>query len=134
MADIIDIKAFLVKPVAERREIKLDRFEAPFIIESITERENARLRKISTMQKRNRQGQTEKQLNTDLYVANLMARSVVQPDLSNAELQAFFGTEGSESDTLCAMLLPGEYANLQAEVLELNHFEDELEIKDAVKK
>lgn len=134
MAEIIDIKSFLVKPVAERREIKFDRFDAPFIIESITERENARLRKISTTQKRNRQGQTEKSLNADLYVANLMARSVVQPDLNNAELQGFFATEGSASDTLSAMLLPGEYANLQEAVLELNHFDDELEVKEQVKK
>ena len=134
MAEIIDIKSFLVKPEAERREIKFERFDAPFVIESITERENARLRKISTTQKRNRQGQTEKSLNTDLYVANLMARSVVQPDLNNAELQTFFGTEGSASDTLNAMLLPGEFANLQEAVLELNHFDDELEVKEQVKK
>lgn len=134
MAEIIDIKSFLVKPEAERREIKFERFDAPFIIESITERENARLRKMSTISKRNRQGQTEKSLNTDLYVANLMARSVVQPDLNNAELQTFFGTEGSASDTLNAMLLPGEFANLQEAVLELNHFDDELEVKEQVKK
>ncbi|CAI3365711.1 phage portal protein [Enterococcus cecorum] len=134
MAEIIDIKSFLVKPEAERREIKFERFDAPFIIESITERENARLRKMSTISKRNRQGQTEKSLNTDLYVANLMARSVVQPDLNNAELQSFFATEGSASDTLSAMLLPGEYANLQEAVLELNHFDDELEVKEQVKK
>ncbi|WP_420285495.1 phage tail assembly chaperone [Enterococcus cecorum] len=134
MAEIIDIKSFLVKPEAERREIKFERFDAPFIIESITERENARLRKMSTTTKRNRQGQTEKSLNTDLYVANLMARSVVQPDLNNAELQTFFGTEGSASDTLNAMLLPGEFANLQEAVLELNHFDDELEVKEQVKK
>lgn len=134
MAEIIDIKSFLVKPEAERREIKFERFDAPFVIESITEHENARLRKISTTQKRNRQGQPEKSLNTDLYVANLMARSVVQPDLNNAELQNFFATEGSASDTLSAMLLPGEYANLQEAVLELNHFDDELEVKEQVKK
>ncbi|MCJ0586717.1 phage portal protein [Enterococcus cecorum] len=134
MAEIIDIKSFLVKPEAERREIKFERFDAPFIIESITERENARLRKMSTISKRNRQGQTEKSLNTDLYVANLMARSVVQPDLNNAELQTFFGTEGSASDTLNAMLLPGEFANLQEAVLELNHFDDELEVREQVKK
>lgn len=134
MAEIIDIKSFLVKPEAERREIKFDRFDAPFIIESITERENARLRKMSTTTKRNRQGQSEKSLNTDLYVANLMARSVVQPDLNNAELQTFFGTEGSASDTLNAMLLPGEFANLQEAVLELNHFDDELEVREQVKK
>lgn len=134
MAEIIDIKSFLVKPEAERREIKFERFDAPFIIESITERENARLRKMSTTTKRNRQGQSEKSLNTDLYVANLMARSVVQPDLNNAELQTFFGTEGSASDTLNAMLLPGEFANLQEAVLELNHFDDELEVREQVKK
>lgn len=134
MAEIIDIKSFLVKPEAERREIKFERFDAPFVIESITERENARLRKMSTTTKRNRQGQTEKSLNTDLYVANLMARSVVQPDLNNAELQTFFGTEGSASDTLNAMLLPGEFANLQEAVLELNHFDDELEVREQVKK
>lgn len=130
----MDIKSFLVKPEAERREIKFERFDAPFIIESITERENARLRKMSTVSKRNRQGQTDKSLNTDLYVANLMARSVVQPDLNNAELQTFFGTEGSASDTLNAMLLPGEFANLQEAVLELNHFDDELEVREQVKK
>lgn len=134
MAGIIDIKSFLVKPEAGRREIKFERFDAPFIIESITERENARLRKMSTTSKRNRQGQTEKSLNTDLYVANLMARSVVQPDLNNAELQTFFGTEGSASDTLNAMLLSGEFANLQEAVLELNHFDDELEVREQVKK
>lgn len=56
------------------------------------------------------------------------------PDLHDVQLQAYYKTEGSATDTLKAMLLAGEYANLTKEVLELNGFnESEAELRDDVK-
>lgn len=53
--------------------------------------------------------------------------------MQNAELQAFYGTDGDASATLKAMLFAGEYATLTQEVLDLNGFDNEEEVKEEVK-
>ena len=57
------------------------------------------------------------------------------PDLDNAELQDFYGTQGDPAGTLKAMLLAGEYADITEKLLELNGFGDnEDDYQEEVKK
>ena len=130
----MNIKSFMMEVVGDTKEVKLDRFEEPFVIEAISETENDRLKKVHTTKRRSKAGNTVKDLDTDKYGDALLARCVKTPDLQDAQLQAYYKTEGSATDTLKAMLLAGEYANLTKEVLELNGFnESEEDLKDEVK-
>lgn len=59
---------------------------------------------------------------TSRYVQELIARSVVFPDLKNSELQDSYGVV-NERDLLMAMVDdPGEYAELAAKVQEFQGF------------
>lgn len=132
---VVDIKSFLKEAVGEKKEVKLERFEEPFVIEAISETENDRLKKSSTVSRRAKGGNIIKDMNTDKYSDGLLSRCVVSPDLNNAEIQAFYNTEGDTAATLKAMLFAGEYAVLTTEVLELNGFgETDEEIIDEIKK
>lgn len=134
MSNIVDIKSFLIENKGEEKEVKIDRFTEPFVIESISEKENDRLKKAATTPRKSKAGNIVKDLDTDKYGDMLLARCVKVPDLQNAELQAFYGTTADASATLKAMLLAGEYANLTQEVLDFNGFnQDDDEIKDEVK-
>ena len=131
----MNIKSFMMEVVGDTKEIKIERFPEPFVIEAISETENDRLKKVHTTKRRSKSGNTIKDLDTDKYGDALLARCVKTPDLQDADLQAYYKTEGSATDTLKAMLLAGEYANLTKEVLELNGFnEDEDDLKEDVKK
>lgn len=132
----MNIKAFLHQPVGEVKEFKVERFEEPIVIETITETENERLKKSATNTRISKSGNRVKDLDTDKYGDLLVTRCVKSPDLQNAELQAYFGTDGDAAATLKAMLLAGEYSKLTQDVLELNGFsEDESEeaLKEEVK-
>ncbi|WP_235836384.1 phage tail assembly chaperone [Enterococcus timonensis] len=134
MSKVVDIKSFLITNENETKEVKIERFPEPFVISSLGETENDRLKKANTSTRRSKSGSLVKDLDTDKYGDALLARCVVGPDLKDAELQAFFKTPGDEIATLKAMLRAGEYASLVKEVLEFNGFnEDEEEIKDEVK-
>jgi len=130
----MDIKSFMIEAVGDTKEVKIERFPEPFVIEAISETENDRLKKVHTSKRRSKTGSLIKDLDTDKYGDALLARCVKAPDLQNAELQTFFKTEGSVTDTLKAMLLAGEYATLTKEVLELNGFnESDEELKEEIK-
>lgn len=61
-------------------------------------------------------------IKTSRYVQELIARSVVFPDLKNSELQDSYGVV-NERDLLMAMVDdPGEYAELAAKVQEFQGF------------
>ena len=131
----MNIKSFMMEVIGDTKEIKIERFPEPFVIEAISETENDRLKKVHTTKRRSKSGNTIKDLDTDKHGDALLARCVKTPDLQDADLQAYYKTEGSATDTLKAMLLAGEYANLTKEVLELNGFnEDEDDLKEDVKK
>lgn len=131
----MNIKDFMLEVTGEEKEVKLERFKTPFVLESISETENDRVKKNATTNRRSKSGNLVKDLDTDKYGALLLARCIKSPDLNNAELQAFYGTEGDAPATLKAMLLAGEYATLTKEVLELNGFnEDEETLVEDVKK
>lgn len=132
----MNIKDFMVEVVGDTKEVTVtDRFKEPFVIESITETENDRLKKANTVRLRSKGGNLVKNLDTDKYGDSLVTRCIKEPDLANSELQGFYGTEGDETATLKAMLLAGEYASLMQEILEFNGFDqDDEELKEEAKK
>lgn len=56
------------------------------------------------------------------YVAKLVVKCTVFPNLNDAELQNSYGVMGAEA-LVRKMLTPGEYADLAAKVQEINGFE-----------
>lgn len=90
----MNIKTFMQEVKGDQKEVKFDRFEEPIIIEAISEKENDRLKKAATKTRIAKGGRRISDLNTDLYADQLIVRCVVSPDLDNAELQEFYGTQG----------------------------------------
>ncbi|MDN5473474.1 MAG: phage portal protein [Lactococcus lactis] len=130
----MNIKSFMIAPEAVTREVSFERFSEPFVIQTIRETENDALKKNSTTTRIAKGGNRIKDLNIDKYTDALLVRCVKYPDLQEAELQAFYGTDGDAAATLKEMLFSGEYANLSQEVLELNGFDSEEDVKEEVKK
>lgn len=129
-----NIKDFMQEVHGEREEVKLDRFKQPFVVEAISENDNDKLKKSATKKYRSKSGNIVRDLDTDKYADLLVARCVVEPDLHNAELQAFYKTEGDPVDTLKTMLLAGEYSEITTKLLEINGFnESEDDLADEVK-
>ena len=124
--NIVSIDAFLRKNVAstETQEVKFDRFGAPFMIQSVSEAKADALRKRATT-KVKQNGAWTTSTNTNLFVDLLVTEAIVAPDLNNAQLQSDWGTPGKPIDTLKAMLLVGEYAELAKQVQSLSGFETE---------
>ena len=90
-------------------------------LKTITAQDDSKLRDVNTTIKElpNKKGQFAPQLNTEKYMAMLLASCVVYPDLADAELQDSYGVK-NKPDLLTAMLLPGEYQELAINVQELN--------------
>lgn len=131
----MNIKTFMQEVKGDQKEVKFDRFEEPIVIEAISEKENDRLKKAATKTRIAKGGRRISDLNTDLYADQLIVRCVVSPDLDNAELQEFYGTQGDPAGTLKSMLLSGEYADVQEKLFELNGFgDDEDDYQEEVKK
>jgi hypothetical protein len=62
------------------------------------------------------------QLDVKRYLGKLAVTCVVQPNLNDAQLQADYGVMGGE-ELIKVMLNPGEYAQLQQKIQELNGFD-----------
>lgn len=92
-------------------------------LKTITAQDDSKLRDVNTTIKElpNKKGQFAPQLNTEKYMAMLLASCVVYPDLADAELQDSYGVK-NKPDLLTVMLLPGEYQDLAAEIQRLNAF------------
>lgn len=126
MASIKDFMIPLENLEPETKEVNFKKYPFPFILESITEEENKKIRKqatISRMDKRSRQPIQE--FNSELYMGKLVVRCLKEPDVEDEEIQNHFGTTGSGVDTLQKMLTPGEYARLLESVQEINGFDDD---------
>lgn len=133
-----DIKSFLRANRVEQettKKVKLKSFAEPFVISTITEKENDVLKVQATSKRRNKSGNMISDLDTDKYSDLLVAKCVVSPDLENAELQQDWGTPGDDIGTLKAMTLAGEYATLTKEIIDFNGFNEDFDdLKEEVKK
>lgn len=79
-----------------------------------------------------KRGQYTQETDTDKYTAKMCVACTVYPDLNNAELQDSYGVKGAE-DLLKKMLLPGEYIEYKAKVMEVNGYDMSMEelVEDA---
>lgn len=92
-------------------------------IRPLTAQEDQILREANTEIKelKGKKGQLFPQLDSNKYSAMLIAACVVYPDLQNQELQDSYSVK-NKPDLLTAMLLPGEFQDLFAEVQKINGF------------
>lgn len=100
----------------------------------ISAAENQKLRQASLRQTPvpGRRGQFRQELDAAKYQAGLAARCTVFPDLNDAALQESWGVMGAEA-LVGAMLTPGEFDTLVAEILDLCGFADAEELTEAAK-
>lgn len=116
----MSLKAFLNPVQTENKEVIVsNRFQedgkpVPFVIRPISETENKDLMKKHT--KRDKKGQEN--FDRYEYIHEMVALAVVEPDLTNAELQKAYGL--GISKCLSNMLNVGEFAELSDAVQELS--------------
>lgn len=73
-----------------------------------------------------KRGQFTQETDTDKYIAKMCVHCVVYPNLNDAELQDSYGVKSGEA-LLKKMLLPGEYTELKAKVMEVNGYDMSME-------
>lgn len=113
-----------VKAVISKRFSGKDKKPVEWVLQPITEKKHTEIKKSCTARKWVR-GRLTTEFNNQLYLLRLAAASVAFPDLKDADLQKNWGVVG-EAELLAAMLLPGEMAELQSRVQEINGFDAEL--------
>ncbi|MBG9788495.1 phage tail assembly chaperone [Brevibacillus laterosporus] len=95
-------------------------------VKAISEEENQEVRKRATVRKKIKKNQYAPEFDNELYNMELIAKSVIYPDLSNAELQKSYGVIGAEA-LIRKMLLPGEFGTLLKEVIAVNGYDQEVD-------
>lgn len=135
MAEQVSIKDFLRKRELATQELKFDGMAAPFVIREVSNELNEKIQKQATTVKTNRAGQVNRDTDTQKYTELLLQNSIIQPDLSNKELQEFYGTLADPMGTLNKMLTMGELNSLSQSVLDLSGLNESVDDEvEAVKK
>lgn len=113
-----------IKAVGEVEFIVSERFideetgkPIPFKLIAISARKDSGLR--DNCYKMNKFNQPE--FDTEKYMRNFAAASIVEPDLKNQELQDNYGVKSAE-DLISIMLTAGEFNKLSAKLQELSGF------------
>lgn len=137
-----NLKAFFADKAAITETEKVvisDRFKdeegkpIPFELRYLTEEEAAEIRKQSTKVTKGRGGMKGQEFDNEKYMAVMAARSVVFPDLKNAELQKSYGVMG-DGELLKKMLLAGEFSVLYEKIGQMNGFDRDInDLKDDAK-
>lgn len=126
----MSMKAFLRQnaiPVVNKKLVVSSRFQdekgqpVEWELRPISEDENTKIKDDCTSRMVFKGRQTV-DFNSNGYLRQLCAKSVVFPDLADAELQKSYGVMGEE-ELLGAMLLPGEFTTLMQFVQEVNGFD-----------
>ena len=73
-----------------------------------------------------KRGQFNQETDTDKYVGRMCVACTVYPNLNDAELQDSYGVKSGEA-LLKKMLLPGEYTEYKAKVMEVNGYDMSME-------
>ena len=73
-----------------------------------------------------KRGQFNQETDTDKYIAKMCVACTVYPNLNDAELQDSYGVKGADA-LLKKMLLPGEYTEYKAKVMEVNGYDMSME-------
>lgn len=98
---------------------------APFKIRALTQEENARIsRQSMRLAKGGRRG--EKELDSEIYTNRIIVTATLEPDFSNEAMCKAYGTM-DPVEVPGKMLYAGEYKRLMDAIMELSHFNDDLE-------
>ena len=73
-----------------------------------------------------KRGQYNQETDTDKYIGKICVACTVYPNLNDAELQDFYGVKSADA-LLKKMLLPGEYTEYKAKVMEVNGYDMSME-------
>ncbi len=73
-----------------------------------------------------KRGQYNQETDTDKYIGKMCVACTVYPNLNDAELQDAFGVKSADA-LLKKMLLPGEYTEYKAKVMEVNGYDMSME-------
>lgn len=73
-----------------------------------------------------KRGQYNQETDTDKYIARMCVACTVYPNLNDAELQDSYGVKSADA-LLKKMLLPGEYTEYKAKVMEVNGYDMSME-------
>ena len=133
----MDLRAYMQPPgvnetktVYPSKRLKgADGNPAPFVIRVIDQETNNKLIKQAT-EKKKVNGRLIEMLNSEKYGNLLIQACVVEPDLKNAELCAFYETV-NPVDTINRMLSVGEYNRLVREIKLLNEIDELADDEDA---
>lgn len=139
----MSLKSFFKEAALQPENLKIavsDRFKDEggkpelWELRAISEKENAKIKDSCTVKTTIHGGRTKTTFDGDRYTKELVAASVVYPDLKDAELQKSYAVVG-EVELLNLMLLPGEMTSLTEAANTVNGFELEkfAENKEAVK-
>lgn len=133
----MDLRAYMQPPVVNetktvypsKRLKGADGKPAPFVIRVIDQETNNKLIKQAT-EKKKANGRLVEALNSEKYGNLLIQACVVEPDLKNTELCAFYKTV-NPVDTINRMLSVGEYNRLVREIKLLNEIDELADDEDA---
>lgn len=73
-----------------------------------------------------KRGQYNQETDTDKYIGKMCVACTVYPNLNDAALQDSYGVKGADA-LLKKMLLPGEYTEYKAKVMEVNGYDMSME-------
>ena len=73
-----------------------------------------------------KRGQYNQETDTDKYIAKMCVSCTVYPNLNDVELQDSYGVKSGDA-LLKKMLLPGEYTDYKAKVMEVNGYDMSME-------
>lgn len=97
----------------------------PFKIRALTQEENARIsRQSMRLVKGGKRG--EKELDSEAYTNRIIVAATVEPDFSSEIMCKAYGTL-DPAEVPGKMLYAGEYKRLMDSIMELSHFNDDLE-------
>lgn len=128
-----NLKAFLLPPVMEeekevivsKRILDADGKPIPFRIRMIDQDTNEKLQRRA-MNRKTKNGQTLKELDSDKYVKLLIQACVCYPDFSASEVCAHYKTL-DPLDVPSRMLTVGEYNRLAEEIRKFNGLDEDFE-------
>ena len=73
-----------------------------------------------------KRGQYTQETDTDKYISKMCSACTVYPNLNDSELQDSYGVKSADA-LLKKMLLPGEYTEYKAKVMEVNGYDMSME-------
>ena len=73
-----------------------------------------------------KRGQFNQETDTDKYIGKMCVACTVYPNLNDAELQDSYGVKSADA-LLKTMLLPGEYTEYKAKIMEVNGYDMSME-------